>query len=142
MFTTMTLRPPLPEFSESLSMLHSHEIWILLQDSAVQAQQVAFVANKGAKPKHNSQTFTSENRGFIPAAASSSFTTEFANKLSVASASKPVSQVIRTEEVLKGTKAVSICLSRDRRFCSYSNCLLFSLLIVLLKLNQRTLRML
>lgn len=51
MFTTMTLRSPLPIYSEMLSMLQSYETRILLQDSVIQTQEVAFVANKGVKSK-------------------------------------------------------------------------------------------
>lgn len=42
----MTLRPSLPDYNELMSMPHSYENCILLQDSIASTQQVAFIANK------------------------------------------------------------------------------------------------
>lgn len=69
MFTTMTLRPSLPDYNELMSMPHSYENCILLQDSIASTQQVAFIANK-SKFKQSRPKFSSENREFTPTKAS------------------------------------------------------------------------
>lgn len=68
MFATVTLRPPLPDYSELMSMLHSYENRVLLQDSIASTQQVAFIANN-SKSKQSSPKFSSDNSGFTPTMA-------------------------------------------------------------------------
>lgn len=58
MFTTMTLQPPLHEYTELLSMLQNYETRILLQDFNKVTQQVAFTAHKQSKGKANAPKLT------------------------------------------------------------------------------------
>lgn len=56
-----TLRPPLPQYVEVLSMLHCYDSIILLQEATTSSQQVAFVENKANKAKYALQRITSKN---------------------------------------------------------------------------------
>lgn len=97
MFTTMTLHPPLPNYSEILSMLHSYDSWILLQDSQPSSSQVAFAVNKFGK---NKQTFTSEKKGFNSATITIAAKTTAVNKPTVSNLTQGKQSLCTDEEVM------------------------------------------
>lgn len=123
MFTTMTLRPPLPEYSQLLSMLHSYEIRIRLQESVVTSQYIGFVANM-SKAKQAPPKFTFEHRGFTVAASSSNLAYEMENKPVLNSSSaKPTTQFVRTEELKDALmKFKFVCLIRHKPGHSAHRC--------------------
>lgn len=76
MFTTMMLCPPMPQYSELISLLTSFETRISNQNASLnRLHQAAYVAqrtNKAAMALNKKSGFSSKKRGFLPAITTNS----------------------------------------------------------------------
>lgn len=96
----MTLRPPLLKYYELLSLLHSYESRILIEEVTNSLPQFPFVAMKSTKAKQTSPMFTLINRGIAPTTSSSSLAIELSAKL-ILNNTKPIISFVRIDDELQ-----------------------------------------